>query len=105
MWRDLDHTARLRPRPGSWDGIRLFPSACLENSSPRCPHELLPHFLQVSAQIFTLPESSSDHSIQNSNTTPSSNFPSFLAFQSTHHHLTVIVIGLFVLCSSFSTRL
>lgn len=66
----IDHTGCLRPRPGSWDRACFFPSACLENSSlaVHVSHSLTSS--KVSAQMFTLPESFSDHSIQNFKMTP-----------------------------------
>lgn len=47
--RNLDHTAHLRPRSCSWNGIRFFLSAQM---FPRCPHGLLPYFLQVCSNFY-----------------------------------------------------
>lgn len=88
--------------------VRLLEWDPLYSSLPRCSpdvHMGYSHTSFRSAQIFTLPESSSNHWMQNRNTVPTSNFSSFLVFQSTHDYLTVIFIGSFVLCPSFSTRL
>ena len=52
-----------------------------------------------------LPESSPNHPIKIATLPSPPTFPSFFVFQSSHHYLTILFIGLFVPCPLFSTRL